>query len=83
MDKERIDENSNTIIEINIRVLQTQLIKSNTHRIIETVFSNFNLFPQINITNLGIPISYQIANVTTIKTAEDLIRFQIRVPKVG
>ncbi|CAF3548240.1 unnamed protein product, partial [Rotaria sp. Silwood2] len=76
-----INKHPNTIIEINIRVLQTQLIKLNNYRIIETIFSNFNLFPQINITNFGIPISYQIANLTTIKTDEDLIRFQIQVPE--
>ncbi|CAF4500857.1 unnamed protein product, partial [Rotaria sp. Silwood2] len=76
-----INKHPNTIIEINIRVLQTQLIKLNNYRIIETIFSNFNLFPQINITNFGIPISYQIANLTTIKTDEDLIRFLIQVPE--
>jgi len=80
---EMIEENSNTIIEINIRVLQKQFIKSNHHRIIETIFSNFNLFPQINLTHFGIPISYQITNMTTIKTDEDLIRFQIRISEVG
>jgi hypothetical protein len=80
---EKIEENPNMIIEINIRVLQKQLIESNHHRLIQTMFSNFNLFPQINLTHFGIPISYQIANMTTIKTEEDLIRFQIRIPKVG
>jgi hypothetical protein len=74
-----------------MRVLREQLGSNNNHRIIETIFSNFNLFPQVNKTNqtkekynqlLGVPISYQIANWTTIKTDEDLVRFQIRLPKV-
>jgi hypothetical protein len=77
------EENSNTIIEINLRVLQRELNESNHYRIVETIFSNFNLFPQVNLTHIGMPISYQIANMTTIKTAEDLIRFQILVSKVG
>ncbi|CAF3674371.1 unnamed protein product [Rotaria sp. Silwood1] len=77
--QENINKHSNIIIEINIQALQTKLIKSNNYRIIEIIFANFNLFPQINMTNIGIPISYQIANLTTIKTNEDLIRFQIQV----
>jgi hypothetical protein len=78
-----IETNPNIIIEINIRILQRQLNQSNNYRIIETIFSNFNLFPQRNFTHFGIPISYQIANMNTIKTKEDLIRFQIRISEVG
>ncbi|CAF5207998.1 unnamed protein product, partial [Rotaria magnacalcarata] len=69
----------NTIIEINIQALKKQVIQSKNYRIVETIFSNFNLFPQINITNFGVPLSYQIANFTTIKADNDLIRFQIQV----
>jgi len=88
---ENSDDYPNSIIELNIRVLRKQFVSSDDYRIIETIFSNFNLFPQINKTNqtdeknnqlLGIPISYQIVNWTTIRTDEDLVRFQIRVPKV-
>lgn len=61
------------------------------YRLIETIFSNFNLFPQVNSSNIstqkplmiGMPISYQIANWTHIQTDEDLIRFQIRIPDVS
>lgn len=74
--------NSDVIIEINLRVLQKQFNEIDNHRIIETIFSNFNLFPQKNLSYYGIPISYQIANKTTIKTEENLIRFQVRVPEV-
>jgi hypothetical protein len=74
-----------------MRVLRERLGSNNNYRIIETIYSNFNLFPQINKTNqtneknnqlLGIPISYKIANWTTIKTDKDLVRFQIRLPDV-
>lgn len=74
-----------------MRVLREQLGEDNNYRIIETIFSNFYLFPQMNKTNqtnentnqlLGIPISYQIANWTMSKTDEDLVRFQIRIPEV-
>ena len=71
--------NPDAIIELNMRVLQKQLNESNSSRIIETIFSNFNLFPQVNTTLLGIPISYQIANTSTVHTEEDLIRFRIRI----
>ena len=76
-------ENAQTIIEINMRVLQKQFTNFTSHRIIETIFSNFNLFPHLNQTHFGMPISYQIANITTIKTDEDLLRFQIRISEVG
>lgn len=76
------DQNPHTIIEINIPNIRKQLFQSNNHRIIQTVFSNFNLFPQTNITNIGVPISYQIANSSPIKTDGDLIKFKIRIPKV-
>jgi len=77
-----------------MRVLREELKSNDNYRIIETIFSNFNLFPQINKTNqtnennnnnnqlLGIPISYQIVNSTMIKTDKDLIKFQIRISKV-
>ncbi|CAF1028752.1 unnamed protein product [Adineta steineri] len=74
-----------SIIELNIRALREL---TNNYCIIETIFSNFNLFLQTNKTTqinnnrlLGTPISYQIANWTTIKIDEDFVRFQIRVPK--
>ncbi len=89
---ENSEDEPNTIIELNMRVLGTQLGSSDdNYRIIETIFSNFNLFPQANKSNqakensshlLGIPISYQIANRTMIKANEDLVRFQIRVSAV-
>jgi hypothetical protein len=76
-----------------MRVLRTQLqANDDNYRIIETIFSNFNLFPQANKSNqttnedrnrlLGIPISYQVANRTSIQADEDLVRFQIRVSNV-
>ncbi len=75
-----------------MRVLRIQLeSRDDDYRIIETIFSNFNLFPQANKSNqtnedrnqlLGIPISYQVANRTTVKADEDLVRFQIRVSDV-
>jgi hypothetical protein len=71
-----------------MRALRAQLGSEDQYRIIETIFSNFNLFPQANKTNenntqlFGVPISYQIANWTTIKTDKDLVRFQIQVSEV-
>jgi hypothetical protein len=88
---ENSDKDPNSIIQLNIPILRREIASTNDYRIIEIIFTNFNLFPQINQTNqtdnssdqlLGIPISYQIANWTTIKTDEDLVRFQIRVPEV-
>jgi hypothetical protein len=85
---ENSDDYPNSIIQLNMRVLREQLEATNDYRIIETIFSNFNLFPQVNQTNetndelLGVPISYQIANSTMIKADEDLVKFQIRVSKV-
>ncbi|UJR31985.1 hypothetical protein I4U23_019458 [Adineta vaga] len=80
------DGHPNTITQLNIQALQAYAESTDNYRIIETVFSNFNLFPQLNRKNgstskqlLGMPISYQLANWTTIKIDEDLIRFQIRV----
>jgi hypothetical protein len=75
-------KDEDTIIEINIRVLQNQSIESDDYRIIQTIFSNFNLFPQINTTHFGTPISFQIPNMTIIKTDEDLLRFRIRISEV-
>jgi hypothetical protein len=84
------DDHPNSIIQLNLRALRAH-IESTDYRIIETIFSNFNLFPQVNKTKqfnesdsrlLAMPISYQIANWPTIKTNEDLIRIQIRVSKV-
>lgn len=72
--------NPDAIIELNMRVLQKLFNESNSSRIIETIFSNFNLFPQVNSTLLGIPISYQIGNSSHVRTEEDLIRFRIRIP---
>jgi hypothetical protein len=78
------DDNPNMIIEINIRVLQRQFSNElDDYRIIQTIFSNFNLFPQMNTTHFGTPISFQISNMTTMKTDEDLLRFQIRISEVG
>ena len=71
-----------------MRVLRAQILSMDNYRIIETIFSNFNLFPQVNITNqtddqlLGIPISYQIANWTSVKADEDFVKYQIRVSEV-
>lgn len=74
-----------------MRVLRDILGVNDENRVIETIFSNFNLFPQLNKSNqsnatsgqlFGVPISYQIANRTTIEANEDLVRFQIRVPMV-
>lgn len=74
-----------------MRVLRDVLAEDDEQRVIETIFSNFNLFPQVNKSNqsnvtsgqlYGIPISYQIANRTMIKANEDLVRFQIRVSEV-
>jgi hypothetical protein len=85
---ENSDDYPNSIIQLNMRVLREQLEATNDYRIIETIFSNFNLFPQVNQTNetndqlLGVPISYQIANLTMVKADEDLVKFQIRVSKV-
>ena len=76
-------DDRSTIIEVNFRALQDALNSSDGYRIIETIFSNFNLFPQTNRTSLGIPISYQIANYSSLTAREDLVRFQIRVPQVG
>ena len=76
-------DDRSTIIEVNLRVLQETLNSSEGYRIIETIFSNFNLFPQTNRTSLGIPISYQIANYSSLLAQDDLVRFQIRVPQVG
>lgn len=76
-------DDRSTIIEVNLRVLQETLNSSDDYRIIETIFSNFNLFPQANRTSLGIPISYQIANYSGLLAQDDLVRFQIRVPQVG
>jgi len=75
-------KDEDTIIEINIRVLQNQSIESDDCRIIQTIFSNFNLFPQINTTHFGRPISFQIPNMTIIKTDKDLLRFRIRIFEV-
>lgn len=74
------ETNPDIIIELNMRVLQKQLNDCNSSRLIETIFSNFNLFPNFNTTHLGAPISYQIANISTVKANEDLLRFRIRVP---
>ena len=88
---ENSDDHANSIVELNIRALRAHAESIDNYRIIETIFSNFNLFPQMNKMNqtnentsrlLGVPISYQIANWTTIKMNEDLVRFQIRVPQV-
>lgn len=85
------DDYPNSIIEINMRILNEQLGTENSYKIIETIFSNFNLFPQLNQTKteynnhsrlFGIPISYQIANWTMNEINEDFVRFQIRVPEV-
>jgi hypothetical protein len=68
-----------------MRVLREYVLTTNNSRVIETIFSNFNLFPKSNQTNddlLGVPISYQIANSTIVKADEDLVKFQIRVPEV-
>ena len=76
-----------------MRVLREELGVNNHYRIIETIFTNFNLFPQINKTInqtnelnnnqlLGIPISYLIVNRTMVKSNEDIVRFQIQIPEV-
>lgn len=75
-----------------MRVLRDILAENDDYRVIETIFANFNLFQLVNKSNqsnttnsgqlFGIPISYQIANRTTMKTNEDLVRFQIRVSEV-
>ena len=84
------DENPNSIIELNLPALRRHLTNTDHYRLIETMFLNFNLFPQANSSNatstqqlLAMPISYQIANWTHIQTTEDLVRFQIRVPDVS
>jgi hypothetical protein len=88
---ENSDDHPNSIIQLNLRALRVQTESIDNYRIIETIFSNFNLFPQMNKTNqtnenssrlIGVPISYQIANWTRIKINEDLVRFQIRVSEV-
>ncbi len=85
---ENSDDHPNSIIQLNLRALRLQTESIDNYRIIEIIFSNFNLFPQMNQTNenssrlLGVPISYKIANWTRIKMNEDLIRFQIRVSEV-
>ncbi len=88
---ENSDDHPNIIIQLNLRALRVQTESIDNYRIIETIFSNFNLFPQMNKTNqtnenssrlLGVPISYQIANWTRIIMDEDLVRFQIRVLEV-
>jgi hypothetical protein len=85
-------ERPSSVIELNLPVLRTHLASTDHYRIVETNFANFNLFPKPNISNqtdnvseemIGIPISYQIANWTTIKVKEDLVKFQILVPKVS
>ncbi|CAF0969318.1 unnamed protein product [Rotaria sordida] len=79
------DHYPNSIVELNMRTLRTQIESIDNYRIIKIVFSNFNLFPQINQTNgnsnqlIGIPISYQIINWTNIRTDNDVVRFQIRI----
>ena len=84
-------QNVNTIVELNLRALTKFVQSSDNYRLIETIFSNFNLFPQTNFSNetnvdspslIGVPISYQIANLSEIQTDEDIIRYRIRVPKV-
>jgi len=70
----RINKNSDVIIEIN-----SEYFGKSHHRIIETTFSNFNLFPEMNFEQIGVPIGYQIENHTQIQSEKDLIRYQIRV----
>ena len=86
-----MEETPNSIIELNMRVLRDILAENDDYRVIETIFANFNLFQLVNKSNqsntnsgqlFGIPISYQIANRTTIRANEDLVRFQIRVSEV-
>ena len=77
-------DNPETIVEINIRVLQREFHPSEQYRMIQTIFSNFNLFPQMNnSTHFGTPVSFQISNITKVKTEEDFLRFRIRVAEVG
>ena len=75
---------------MNLPALRRHLASTDHYRLIETTFLNFNLFPQMNTSNesssqqlIGLPISYQIANQTNIRTNEDLVRFQIRVTEVS
>ncbi|CAF3687991.1 unnamed protein product [Rotaria sp. Silwood1] len=85
---ENSDHYPNIIVQLNMRILRTQLQSSDNYRIIKIIFSNFNLFPQINKTNqtninsnqlIGIPISYQIVNWTNMKTDNDIVKFQIHI----
>lgn len=88
---ENSNQSSDIIIQLNMRALRAQVASIKTYRLIETVFSNFNLFPTTNQTDqidediyqlIKIPISYQIANWTKIQTNNDLIKFQIRIDEV-
>ena len=85
-------ERAGSVIQLNLAALRTHLASTQHYRIVETNFANFNLFPIPNSSNqsdnasaelIGIPISYQIANWTTIKVKEDLVKVQILVPKVS
>ncbi|CAF1482850.1 unnamed protein product [Rotaria magnacalcarata] len=85
---ENSDEHPNSIVQLNMRILRTQIESTNDYRLIETVFSNFNLFPLTNKTHetsenrnqlIGMPISIRIANLTKIRADSDLVRFQIRI----
>jgi hypothetical protein len=77
-----ITEQRSIVIELNRRVLHNIINTTIDYRIVETIFSNFNLFPQSNCTQMGMPISYQIGNYTRIDANEDLIRFRIRLEHV-
>ena len=85
------EEHPASIIQLNLAVLRRQMTSTQRYRIVETLFSNFNLFQQTNRTTqptlndtkmIGVPISYQIANKTMIHAEEDLVRFQIYMPGV-
>lgn len=85
-------EEPGSVIQLNLAVLRTHLASTHHYRIVETNFANFNLFPIPNISNqsdnssaelIGVPISYQIANWTTIKVKEDLVKVQILVPRAS
>ncbi|CAF1435673.1 unnamed protein product [Didymodactylos carnosus] len=88
---------SNTIVSLNINGVKHLMLGENnisSYRIIQTIFSNFNLFPIKNCTNnsnedcnqtsifIGQPLSYQIGNLNGTNSFDyDLIKIKIRVPQ--
>ena len=76
------------MIQFNMQTLRKQLESIDNLHVVETIFSNFNLFPIMNNTNeinhplIGLPISHLITNLRMMKNSGALVRIRISASDV-